>query len=63
MNPMTPTIQSRIVLGAAATLVSTVVLSSVLWLFAGTGPMAAAATPQVLISQNDQAGAECARVR
>jgi hypothetical protein len=64
MNPTTPSIQSRMLFGAAAAMVSTLVLSSVLWLFSATAPSSASApSAHIVITQNDHAGAERVRVR
>ena len=56
--------QTRFGCVAAAALASTLVLSSVIWLFASAGtPTASAAPSQVLVSAEGHAGAERARVR
>lgn len=56
--------QNRLGCAAAAVVASTLVLSSVLWLFgAGATPTASAATPQVLVSADGRVDAERARVR
>jgi hypothetical protein len=57
-------IQSRLMGAAVAALASTLVLTSVLWLFSSveTAPVSQA-QHQVLVSANDQAGAEAIRAR
>jgi len=56
--------QNRFGCAAAAALASGLVLSSVLWLFAGAaGPSASATPPQVLVTADGRVDAERARVR
>jgi hypothetical protein len=56
--------QNRFGCAAAAALASTLVLSSVLWLFAGAaGPSASAIPPQALVTADGRIDAERARVR
>jgi hypothetical protein len=58
------TLQHRFGCAAAATLASTLVLSSVLWLFASAaGPSASAMPPQVLVTADGRVDADRARVR
>ncbi len=56
--------QNRFCCAAAAALASTLVLSSVLWLFAGAaGPSASATPPQPLVTADGRVDAERARLR
>jgi len=56
--------QHRLGCAAAAALASTLILSSVLWLFAGgAGPTASATPPQVVITADGRTNIERARVR
>ena len=56
--------QNRFACAAAAALASTLVLSSVVWLFAeAQTPTASATQPQVLVTADGRADAERARVR
>ena len=55
--------QNRFTCAAAAALASTLVLSSVLWLFADAGTPSASAPSQVLVSADGPVDAERARFR
>jgi hypothetical protein len=64
MNRNTASLQSRLLGAAAAALASTLVLTSVLWLFSSVDTGAVSqAQPQVLASGNDHAGAASVRAR